>query len=72
MKITYDLVYLNENKPEELPDMIIIESNVIPRKDDTIDFDDYESFTVDEVRFKYKKTADGFEFDDVYVFLKTS
>jgi hypothetical protein len=36
MKIEFDLVYLNENKPDELPKQIIIESDVVPREGDTI------------------------------------
>ena len=70
MRIEYDLVYLNENKPDELPRQIIVKSDIVPREGDTIDFDENEPYTVDEVRFRYKKTKDGYEFDDVYVFLK--
>lgn len=72
MKLIFDLVYLNENISDELPKEIIVESNVFPRKGDTIDFDEHEPFTVDEVRFRYAKAKTGYyEAQDVYVFLKT-
>lgn len=72
-KLIFDLAYLNENEilSDELPKQIIVESDVVPREGDTIDFDDNEPYTVDEVRFRYTKNSAGeFEFQDVYVFLK--
>ena len=71
MTIIFDLDYLNENLPDELPKEIIVESNVIPRKGDMIDFDENEPLEVEEVRLRYHKTTDDFQFQDVYVFLKT-
>lgn len=74
MKIVYDLVYLNKDKPKELPDTIVLDGNDVPRKGDTVEFDlgdeYFEPFVVEEVRYHYFKTDNGHVFDKVYIFLK--
>lgn len=74
MKIVYDLAYLNKDKHKKLPDTIILNGNDVPRMGDTVQFDledDYcDPFVVDEVRFHYFKTDNGYLFDKVYIFLK--
>ncbi len=75
MKIVYDLAYLNKGKHKKLPDTIILDGNNVPRMGDTVefDFDDehFEPLVVNEVRYHYFKTDNGYVFDKVYIFLET-